>query len=549
MADPNIETTIESLGVTEVQEYEYFLKAFVDANLDNVDTGKGSVFYDLMIRPDAVFKQLSNLNINRWRRSASLLEISRDPTLADPAIVDALMSNYGVTRAAGRIPTGPVTILLSSNVTTVIPAGSVFASGTLLFSTTRAYIGVPTSDLVTKDTDQLIAALGDGVYSFEVQVTAAESGEAFQLSQGDCLTMQAPPSNYVSAQATSDFSVGASAETNTELMTELATGISGKTTASRKHVRSLASEAYPNIKHGSVIGFGDVEMQRDKLNIFNTSFGGKSDIYLQTDVRPIKVVTTKVATLMDAGLSKWQLYFDRDEFAGVYKIASIKPKGSTALGGFAITTDIRDFDITPLTVDSDSFIPAIDSYTQAAFSRYQTATIEFADSETDASEMTPITTTQEYDITLIRLPDIASIQDDLVSDYWVSSHRYDDLVRAPIPCLTSLSIALRVPQGTEVNQTSIKAAVAARINELNFTNKLSSSIIADVVHNFIDTNGSVTMPVDMFGEVIDPEDGSSVVYRSGTTLTIPEDYSKSMTERTIMFFVDPGDIDIYVETY
>jgi len=549
MADPNIETTIQALGVTEVQEYEYFLKEFVDANMGNIDVSKGSVFYDLMIRPDAMFKQLTNLNINRWRRSSSLLEISKDPELADDGVVDAVLSNFGITRRVGTYSVGSVAIYLSSNTTTVIPAGSVFASGTLLFTADRTYVGVPSSDLVTNTTDRLITDAGNGLYSFTISVIAADTGANFQISRGECLTLQTPPTNYVTSKASADFTSAADEESNADLLSRLETGISGKTTASRKHIRALVRDAYPNVKHGSVVGFGDPEMHRDKTNVFNISYGGKSDIYLQTDNRPINTVVRKTATLMNASTSKWQMFFNRDEFAGVYKITSIKPAGSSNEGSLSITSDVRDIDLSPFTSDEDAFIPAVESYTQAAFSRYQTATIEFSDPTTDASSMEILTTTQEYDVELLTLPDIADIQDNLISDFWTSSHRYDDLVRAPIPCLVSLSITIKAPQGTEVNQGSIRSAVADRINGMDFSDKLSSSVIADVVHGLIDTDGYITMPIDMLGELIDPADGSSVIFRSGTQLDITTDYTKSISNKTTMFFIDPLDIDITVENY
>jgi hypothetical protein len=144
------------------------------------------------------------------------------------------------------------------------------------------------------------------------------------------------------------------------------------------------------------------------------------------------------------------------------------------------------------------------------------------------------------------MPLIAEVQD-FISDEWRSSYRYDDLVRAPIPVLVSITVGIRVPQGTPYSVTEIRTAIAKRVNHLGFTNQLSSSVIADVIHQNIDVEGMVIMPIDLLGELIDPATGQGQIFRSGNVLHIPEDYTRSISKRTVMFFVNPENVDIYVE--
>lgn len=537
-------TDLDAFDKSDVRDFEYFVQTYLQQALPNADFSKGSVLYDLVVRPNAIMFAMNYINVNRYRRGSSLLDISKFPEAVDSSAVDAVLSNFGLTRLAGNKSAGTITIYLNSNVTTSIPSGSIFTSGTLNFITEQTFIGVPSADMVNNTTDRLIIGPDRGLYSFTIEVVAAEDGSEYQLAAGTTLAMQTPPSNYVSAAATYDFSTGAGAETNTEMLTRLAGGISGKTLASRRHIRAFIEEMFPGTQHGSVIGFGDPEMQRDKNNIFQTSCGGKSDIYVQTDVRPLSRVSRMTAVLVDKLSQTWQISIDRDTFAGVYKVESVKPVNSTDYGTLAITTDVRS-----ISKPAGQAAPELMNYSQAAFSRFQSAVIEFIDPFTDTSSMTPFTSTNEYDVSLLGLPSIASIQDNLVSDRWYSSLRYDDLVRAPIPCLLSVTVKVRIPIGTAIDEDATKQAIAARINDLGFTDQISTSVITDVIHGMIDAHGMVVMPVDFYGELISPTDGQPVVYRSASTLKIPTDYLLSISNKTVMFFCNPADIDIYTETF
>lgn len=546
-ADMNIENTVEQLNKARVLEWEHLIAEMLQANMPTVDVRKGSVFYDLVVRPNAIMAELMNKNINRFRRASSLKAITESPELVDLSMVDAVLSNYGITRKAGQTSTGVVTIYLSTNNTTSIPAGSTLTSGSLSFVVDSSFIGVPDADMVSKETDKLIEDVGNGMYAFQISVTAATTGAEYQLAQGTQLSLDSPPTNYIAAEAAYDFTDGAAEESNLALLARLETGISGKTLSSRKHIRALIEDSFMNVTHGAVIGMGDPEMQRDRDNIFQQSFGGKADIYLQTASRPLTQTLRKTATLVDPVAGKWQAFFDRDEFAGAYKILSVKAPGSQAIGSYEITSDVRGLSLMS-SVNQEEFVPDVQSYMQAAFSRYQTAAIEFIDTDYDSSADAAFTTTKSYDMTLLGMPDVATIQDTLVSDYWASSFRYDDIVRAPIPCLVAVSVTIRVPAGTLYDKPTIRNEVAARINNAGFSDSLSTALIADAVHSKLSSTASVVMPIDLFGELIDPGDGTPRVFRTGNMLQLPTEYEKSMSKRTMMFFCDPTDVNVTVET-
>lgn len=537
-----LDKSLVNLDPNKVREFEFFLREYIETANPGIDASKASAFYALVIQPAAMFMALTNQNVDAFRRNSSLQEILNLPEVADPRIVQALLSNFGVEYHKGGNAVGVVHVFLVNNAVTSIPRGSVVTHGELSYRTTATTIGVPSQDLVARDTDVVIQRAETGAYYFPVHVEAEAPGEEYLVSQGSSMFLQNPPTNYVSARAAEDFRGGEDADTAIDLVARLESGISGKTTASRVHVKALVEEKFPSVRHGSVIGMGHEAMTRDRGNIFRIGYGGKSDIYLQTESRPLREVVTKTAKLVNATTNTWQISLGREEFAGVYFISRIVPKGSTDLGSLAVTNRVPGMDLSPIA----GVTPDVQHVHQAAFSAFQTFTVEFVDTD-PVPPFTPVfTTTREYDLTLVTMPHIQAIQE-FVSDPWRGSFRYDDLVRAPIPVFVSLNIHLRVPPGSAYSVSALRDSVVRRVNDLGFTRSLSSSVIVDALHDNLSQEASVVMPVDMYGELINPDTREREVLRSATNLTVPERPELGITNDTVMFFVLPDNVDIVVE--
>lgn len=538
----NIDTLNEDMVIEACAE----IQAYASELIPNADFSKGTALYDLLIRPAAILQVVAETNIGRARQAGSLLRIMQFPTLSDPDFVDELISNYRIYRKSGTIAGGTVQIKISSNVVTAVPSGAVFVSGGLRFFANQSFVGVPTEGLVSSTSDKLIQSIGNGVYAFQVEVTAEAAGSAYQIGQGTTLVMQTPPSNYISSSAAYDFSPGVGTETNLELIARMPGGLANRTPGNRINIESLVRDNYPDLVNLSTIGYGQPEMTRDQDNLFLFSYGGKSDLYAQTALRPQLVRVTKKAILGSAK-GVWQMFFNRDEFAGAYQIRSILPPDrGDVTGTLKVLVEARSVDTTRPAGSLDMVMPHIDNYTQAAFSRYQTISVEFLDQYTSTAGLTPMVSTKDYYVDILVMPGIAQIQDQVLSDPMLTAYRYDDIIRAPIPVLVSASIGLNLREGDAPNITAMKQSIADRINQLGFRSSLSSSYIIDAVHNLLGPKSSVILPLDMTGELIDPSTGASKVYRSATVINIPTDYTKEISSNTVMFFCDPGNIDIYI---
>ena len=523
------------------------IQTYANELVPQADFSKGTVLYDLLIKPAGILQTMTEMNVNRARNASSLLRVSEIPEIADDDMVDELLSNYRITRNGGTIAGGLIDIKISSNAVTAIPSGSVFTSGGLKFFANQSYVGVSTQGLVASTTDRLIRELSDGVYVFTIEVTAEAEGSAYQVNQGTTLVMQTPPSNYIASTAAYDFSAGVNVETNREIIARMPAGLANRTPGNVTNVEALLRESQEDIVNVSIVGYGQQEMSRDQDNLFLFSYGGKSDIYAQTALRPQTVRVTKQALLINAATGTWQVLFDRDEFAGVYKVSSVLPMDrDTAGGSLKITMEARAVDSGAAT--ADGFTPHFDNFTQAAFSRFQTLSMEFQDPYTDTDDLTVRESTQDYYIDLLVMPYIADLQDDVLSNPELRAHRYDDIIRAPIPVLMSINFGLRLRNGDSPNLTAMRQAISDRINQIGFRSIMSSSYIIDAAHGLLDPTSSVVLPMDMVGELIDPSDGSSVIYRSSTEISIPTDYTKSISPRTVTFFCDSDNVNIYIES-
>ena len=190
---------------------------------------KRGVFKDTLAYYHAVLEASIRTNLDRYQSARSLKKIEEDPTLADDAVVDEVLSNWGVTRKAGTQASGSVTIELSKAQTITVPEGSIFQSNGKNYVASASFIARTAASQVSVATDRLLVALSNGNWAFTVNVVAEVVGSDYKLNAGDLITPVRRLANYVTSYATSSFDDGTNVETNTELLTQLQNGIAAKT--------------------------------------------------------------------------------------------------------------------------------------------------------------------------------------------------------------------------------------------------------------------------------------------------------------------------------
>lgn len=532
---------IDDLDPAVVSQTEAFLTTFLQEAYPSMDLTAGRVLHELVIRPAALFYTLNQTNIDQLRQSMSMKAIEENPALATPEVVDAVLSNYRITRDPGTKASGFVSLVITDLLTTAVPAGTIFTAEGLNFLTETAYIGVTDAASVVSSQERLITKRQDGAYVFTVPVTAQDVGDQYNIKANTRFTVAPTIAGLVDAAASADFAPGTAAETNQQLVDQFKEALSPYVLSGRAQINSLIREILPLYKQSSIIGFGDEEMLRDRHNIFEISQGGKADIYVRTEILPQEIVLTKEAVLISPEDNLWQLSLGRDDAPGFYVITGILPADAAEnQGSLEMTEEVRGLDLTPPEVSA--FVPDVADLIEGAYTRYQTAVVKFVDPAVGTE------TTRQYKVKVLRLASIATLQDDF-NQRSRRNPQADYLVRAPIPAFMGVALTIHYTDDDEAPVASaVKQAIAQRVNAVNFSaGQISASLIHDAAHSVLTgPNIQVVSPIDMECLLRKPA-GEMLLLRSADALVIPDLPQEGVTARTTSFFLDESGIDVTIE--
>jgi len=464
-------------------------------------------------------------------------------------------SNYRVTRQAATYATGEVVIVLDQQQAVSVQAGQTFTAGSSTYTSDATYSARLIAAQVTSTTDRLLVEIETGRWAFAIDVTATVAGSAALLSKDDELVPTLPVSSFVQAYAAADFIGGLDAQTNAELIALLESGMSTKAYANRPMIKNMirnadttaytqVTSAFADILAMSIIGYGDVEMIRDQHWLFPVSGGGRSDIYLRSQRKPATIALTKTATLVDVtvGGGIWQASITRDNAPGFYEVTNIRIAGSAADGtNYAVTADTRGMDITDTGSD---YIPDLETALEAVYSRFQTAVIQFLDTDTATAGLVVGVATQSYDITVAYDPLVKQVQE-FIGLRDVRNPLGDHVVKGAIPCFTTLSVTLeRKDTSATVDEDDVTDALVDYVNTTGFPGKLYASELASAINALLPA-GVSTGTITMLGRIRNP-DGTDTIITSSDTLTIVNDNPNFVSSRTVIFILDEDDVSITI---
>lgn len=534
--------SLDPLGVG--QQFAEVVQRVQEDN-PNLDLRIG-VFSQLLAYYHALLAEQRQENVNDYLLGRSLAAIEANPELSDPSLVDDVLSNFGVTRLAGVTAHGEITVVVNADVTVTVAAGAIFQANGFNFIVDRVFVAKVEEAQINDPGDRLLTSTADGNWAFTITATAEAVGPDYNVKKDSLMVPVVLPSNYVNSFASSDFAPGFAAETNTELLTRLQEGLAAKGLGGRVNMAGTlkAVDAFSRTTALSVVGFGDPEMLRDKHTIFPVAYGGRVDWYTRTQEQVFRLKLTKTATLVSSTgvVGTWQISLTRDEAPGFYEVRQVRPKDSVnVVGGFDVISDIRVPDLT-----GQGFVPDVNPTSfEWVYTRFQTATIQFADTDTDAS-MLPLGSKADYDLEARCLPLIADIQ-----DYFLTADNrpmpYDLLVKAPVPCFVQLGVTIYKRSGqADPDIQAMRSALSQAINDVGFVGKLYASQLTGVADRYL-LDGQAASAIDMFGRLRYP-DGTPVYLRDTEVLVVPYDPANMVSPRTVQFFCSPEDVTISVQT-
>jgi hypothetical protein len=537
---------IDTLDADNVAQKLAFVSARIQEQNPRLDLRRG-VLHDLLAYYNAILAEQLDANVQDYLAARSLLAIEEDPTLADPELVDHVLSNFGVTRKEGSKAAGEVAVVVSEDVTLTMSSGFQFQSSGKLFRTSRVYTAKKEAAQINDAGDRLLTELSDGNFRFTVFVTAVDEGPSSRLAKDTLVTPVVVPANYVTSYAVSTFSGGKSSESNRQLLARLQQGVACKAPSNRVNMAAMLRQidAFSRVVGTSILGMGDPEMLRDKHTVFPVGLGGRVDWYVRTEERTTKKLLEKTATCIAKDVaensSTWQLAVTREDAPGFYELRNIRrAESESVIGGFTVVSETRSLDLT-----GDTFIPDVADMLEGDYTRFVAAVVQFTD-DASGQDQIEVGDTATYQLEAVYLPLIGDIQDTMsLPD--VRSRPADVLVKAPVPCRLQLAFTVFKTSGqADPDLDAIKTDLASVVNQTGFVGKLFASTLQSAVSERL-LEGQSVGAIDMLGKIRYPG-GSLKHIRNSEVLSVPTEAAKLVTPRTVQFYLDPEDVGITMVT-
>ena len=528
-------TSLDALDDASVNTRLERLTSIIEDLSVGVEVRRG-VFHDLILRMYAAIGQAYSDATDTVVYSVTPVLSLQNSGAIDSALLTAAADSQGVTRLNGSTAAGTVTIVVSSDRSILVPRGVVFTDDDgRRVVTLQAFAARTSGSVVQSLTDRVLTRRSDGNYEFTVSATAETEGLAGNIPTGTVFTsVSTPIPDYVTSFVATDFSGGSNVETDTQLLARLLQAIPASSLSSRASVASVLGRmaTVPELQAVSTIGYGDCELQRGGTAIGRAN---KADSYLRTSTLPSVVevpVEATVVELSDGLAATWQFAMSRDDAPGFYRIASISDSLGTVFS--EIKTE-RGFDNSPI---QDQLVPDIRDATQAAFSRFSTATVRCISPSAGIS----LGDTRTLTVRAVVMPYIAEAQAALGS----REHRFvggDHLVRAAIPMFVSVGIQVQQRPGVVLTDpTAIKLAVANEFNFAGFATKVYSSRISTIANNLL-PSGAFVSRVDFLTETLLPS-GEICRVRGTDNVEVKTDCGLSVSGRTVVFICDPNNVRV-----
>jgi hypothetical protein len=281
------------INPTDVASAATFLENLLAQNVPNGRFTQGTALRDLTVNALAyVFAQIRKDNED-VRSLQSLLTAPNLNTGGDPDrdkavsnAVDAILSNWFITRKAGSFARGLVNIYVTKYQDYLLPANTRFLySGNLAYYpdvvNTNSTVVISATDLqpVISSTTGAV----DG-YFFTQRLVAARTGVEYNVNPALWISGKQFSPFATRVINTEAFAGGKTRESSTEMISRANNAISVRNLINVRSIDAVLREKFSTINYLQVIGYGDPEMQRDKAvetaSGIDLHIGGHTDIYV-----------------------------------------------------------------------------------------------------------------------------------------------------------------------------------------------------------------------------------------------------------------------------
>lgn len=257
----------------------------LEAKFPDLDLRQGTGLRDLVIRPGATLLALVNKALVYYHSQRSISDVNDDtPT----EIVDKILSNWFMERKAGK--------------KSVVSARLYFATQKNVYVGTESFFSPDNKKKFYPVTSYTIPAASltydsfSGEYFYDIDLAADTEGPDYDLTSGSLLYFSNFDPYFLRGEINYLKEVSAVTETNSKFISRSKTAVSTRNLINVPSIQNRLAEDFDFVNNCTPVGFGEPEMFRDLVDIYNTTtsssssihIGGKSDVYvklgLQTSV-------------------------------------------------------------------------------------------------------------------------------------------------------------------------------------------------------------------------------------------------------------------------
>jgi hypothetical protein len=518
------------------------VKAILQERVPKMDLRKGGPMNDLLLNGVALGLALVEQRISEFATTQSLMNAQQanvDWTTIDPTVIDAILSNWFITRKEGGYSRGLVQVIVSYNKLYYVPKNFQFVTlgGVSYITETSFTVQYPTTATPEESIPLRDYDAANGLYFFTIPVVALNVG-LNDISSGTSLTTPALfDSKYVSSTAYSNFSGGAAPETTEALIARSKDAITLRNNLSKKAISANLKDQFATITDIGVIGYGDREQLRDLTSGLNVHLGGKVDIFPRTGTYPSVSIIDR--TFDNSGKIVLSPFGPNADPSPIYQVKGVflTSEADKYLNYTDVTLDTDEFTVTREPMDDFFTIANLPDVSLAplatAFSPLEQITIQATDVATYANK--------SVTIVLSGLFGVLDVYNYVVSD----TNRViaaDQLVRAPIPCFVTVPLQYAMDNtGTVIDTAALIQAIQDYVNSIPMGTELYVSKIVDLAHNA--GVSKVKLPLTVTGSILAP-DGSTISLSSTDSLVIPDKFTLGMSAKNTAFFIDQNSITL-----
>ena len=270
-----VEPVVELFGATPLDsEVIEFITAKLEEAFPDITVTPGDAIYDILITSVSLFFEAYRSELKRIANSQSVSNID---SLSD-ADADALAANWLVSRNTGSLASCRTQIVFSS-------PKSVRLDSTNLFYTSDGLLFQPDGTYVISAGSMRDNVLGADQFFLDLNVIAVEAGSKYNIGTGAIVGITGL-SGYVSVTNTTAGLGGLDRDTNNSLLlSKLPSAVSERSMVTPRGIQARIYSAFPSVNNITVIGFGDLEMDRDRASSISdgpTVFSGFAFLHAES---------------------------------------------------------------------------------------------------------------------------------------------------------------------------------------------------------------------------------------------------------------------------